>query len=148
MKCSRHAGMKTMQMLSALILLWMAQGIFAQTFNYITPADLKQRLESGAQPILLDIQVEKEYVKHHLPGTVPTYAYPVKSDEERVKLKPAVAKILATNKDVVIICPGGEQGAKNAYTFLKEQGVPEKRMRILEKGQAGWPYPEMLSKAK
>lgn len=39
-------------------------------------------------------------------------------------------------------------GAENAYSYLKEQGVPEKRMRILEKGQNGWPYPEMLEKAK
>ena len=140
--------MKTLQMSAALILLCVAQAVFAQSFNYIKPADLKQRLESGEQPFLLDIQVENEYSQHHLPGTVPTYAYPAQSSEERGKIKPAVAKILATNKDVVIICPGGGRGAENAYNFLKEQGVPEKRMLILERGQGGWPYPEMLSKAK
>ncbi len=148
MKHSSYVGLKAMKTSLALILMLAAQGVFAQSFNYITPADLKQRLQSAEQPFLLDIQVEKEYVQHHLPGAVPTYAYPVKSDGERAALKPAVANILATNKDVVIICPGGGQGAKNAFTFLKKQGVPQKRMRILEKGQRGWPYPELLSSAR
>lgn len=118
--------------------------VLAQTFNYITPADLKKRLESGDKPLLLDIQVEPEYAKHHLPGALPTYAYPAKTDAERAKLKPALSKILASKEEVVIVCPGGGSGAKNTYDFLKSQGVPESRMRILEKGQNGWPYQELV----
>jgi rhodanese-related sulfurtransferase len=143
----RHRGCD-LGTLAALVLLVAAPGAVGQSFNYMTPAELKQRLESGTPPFLLDIQVEKEYAQHHLPGTFPTYAYPARSDEEREKLKPAVGKILAGRQDVVIICPAGGQGAKNAYSFLREQGVPESRMRILEKGQRGWPYPEMLSAPK
>jgi rhodanese-related sulfurtransferase len=133
---------------AALLVLLATSGVLAESFNYMTPAELKQRLESGNPPFMVDIQVEKEYARHHLPGTFPTYAYPARSEEEREKLKPAVGQILATKQDVVIICPAGGQGAKNAYRFLKEQGVPESRMRILEKGQGGWPYPEMLSTTK
>ena len=66
-----------------------------------------------------------------LPGAVPTYAYPAKTDEERAKLRPAVSRILSSKEDVVIVCPGGGSGAKNTYDFLKAQGVPEDRMRIL-----------------
>jgi thiosulfate/3-mercaptopyruvate sulfurtransferase len=132
--------------------LWSVAGVWllaapvvlAQAFNYISPADLKKRLESGDKLLLLDIQVEPEYAKHHLPGALPTYAYPAKTDEERAKLKPALSKILASKEEVVIVCPGGGSGAKNAFDFLRSQGVPESRMRILEKGQNGWPYQELV----
>jgi thiosulfate/3-mercaptopyruvate sulfurtransferase len=131
--------------LLSLTLLLTAGWAGAQTFNMISPADLKKRLESGDKPMLLDIQVEADYAKHHLPGAVPTYAYPAKSDEERARLKPAIGKILASKDDVVIVCPAGGGGARNTYDFLKSQGVPESRMRILEKGQKGWPYAEMVT---
>jgi thiosulfate/3-mercaptopyruvate sulfurtransferase len=134
--------------LAAAALLVAAPLALAQSYNYISPVDLKQRLESGNKPMLLDIQVEKEYAQHHLPGAVPTYAYPAKTDEERAKLKSAVSKILSTKDEVVIVCPGGGSGAKNTYDFLKAQGVPESRMRILEKGQKGWPYPELVTQNK
>ena len=117
----------------------------AQTFNTITPAELKKRLESGDKPMLLDIQVEADYARHHLPGAVPTYAYPAKSEDERARLKPAVRQILAGKDDVVIVCPAGGGGARNTYEFLKSQGVPESRLRILEKGQKGWPYAELVT---
>ena len=117
----------------------------AQSFNMITPAELKKRLESGDKPMLLDIQVEADYARHHLPGALPTYAYPAKSDEERARLKPAISRILSSQDDVVIVCPAGGGGARNTYEFLKSQGVPESRMRILEKGQRGWPYAEMVT---
>lgn len=120
----------------------------AQSYNYISPAELKQRLESGGKPMLLDIQVENDYARHHLPGALPTYAYPAASDEERARLKPTLGRILASQDDVVIVCPGGGSGAKNTYDFLKAQGVPESRMRILEKGQKGWPYPELVTQGR
>ena len=145
MQDSPFSTKKALTILSALVFCSAPQCVFAQSFNYISPVELKQRLESASIPFLLDIQVEKDYAQHHLRGTVATYAYPAKSEDERAKLRPAIQKILATNQEVVIICPAGGQGAKNAYTYLKEQGVPENRMRILEKGQRGWPYPEMLT---
>lgn len=148
MKPAFRSSVGATRAFASLALLCAAQWAVAQSFNHISPDDLKRRLQSGDKPILLDIQVEKEYAQHHLPGAVPTYAYPAKSDEERAKLKPALAKILAAKEEVVIVCPGGGSGARNTYTFLKEQGVPESRLRILEKGQKGWPFPEMVTTAK
>jgi rhodanese-related sulfurtransferase len=111
----------------------------AQSYNTISPADLKQRLESANKPMLLDIQVE---------DAVATPAYPAKTDAERSKLKPAISKILSSKDDVVIVCPAGGGGARNTYDFLKSQGVPESRMKILEKGQKGWPYKELITQGK
>lgn len=133
---------------AASTLLAAAPSAFAQTYNAIAPAELKQRLDAGDKPLLLDIQVEADYAKHRLPGAVPTYAYPAKTDAERAKLRPVVGRILSSKEDVVIVCPGGGSGARNTYDFLKSQGVPENRLRILEKGQKGWPYPELVTKDK
>ncbi len=121
---------------------------WAQAMNMITPAELKKRLESGDKPLLVDIQLEPDFAQHHLPGAMPTFAYPAKSDEERARLKPALNKILASKDDVVIVCPAGGGGAKNTYEFLKSQGVAESRLRILEKGQRGWPYPELVKQGQ
>jgi thiosulfate/3-mercaptopyruvate sulfurtransferase len=45
---------------------------------------------------------------------------------------------------VVIVCPRGGGGAKRAYDHLAGQGVTGGRLFILEQGQQGWPYPELL----
>lgn len=137
---------RLLRALAAAALAVAAPLALAQSYNYISPADLKQRLESNSKPLVIDIQVESDYAKHHVPGAVPTYAYPAKTDAEREKLKPAISKIMSTQEDVVIVCPGGASGAKNTIDYLKSQGVPEKRLLILEKGQRGWPYPELTVK--
>ena len=145
MKTEASPSSRWARVLATAALLVAMPLALAQSYNYISPAELKQRLESSDKPMLLDIQVEKDYVQHHLPGAVPTYAYPAKTDDERAKLKPAVSRILSSKEEVVIVCPAGGSGAKNTYDFLKAQGVPESRIRILEKGQKGWPYPELVT---
>lgn len=145
---NRHplAAGRLSRLAAAAALMIAAPLAFAQSYNYISPSDFKQRLESGNKPLVVDIQVESDFAKHHVPGAVPTYAYPAKTDAERDKLKPMISKIMSTQDDVVIVCPGGATGAKNTIDYLKSQGVPEKRLLILEKGQRGWPYPELTVK--
>lgn len=146
---SKHSVWRRVAMGATALTLALAMPLaIAQQYNYIAPTELKQQLQSGAKPILLDIQVEADYAKHHLPGAVPTYAYPAKTDAERAKLQPTVSQIMASKEDVIIVCPGGGSGAKNTVDYLKAQGVPESRMKILEKGQKGWPFPELVTTGK
>lgn len=146
---SMHSVWRRVAMGATALTLTLATPLaLAQQYNYIAPTELKQRLESGGKPILLDIQVESDYSKHHLPGAVPTYAYPAKTDAERAKLQPTVSQIMASKEDVIIVCPGGGSGAKNTVDYLKAQGVPESRMKILEKGQKGWPFPDLVKSGK
>jgi rhodanese-related sulfurtransferase len=105
-------------------------------------------LQSPTKPLLIDIQVEPEFAAHHLPGAVPTLAYPAKTAAERAKLVPIVETIKASQGDVVIMCPGGGTGAKNTVDFLRSQGIPESRLKILEKGRNGWPFPDVVVKGK
>ena len=121
---------------------------YGESYNYISAFDLKKRIESGAQVFLLDIQVEKEYSKHHIVNTFATYAYPVESIGDRAKLKSALGKIRNSKEDIIIICPRGAGGAKRTYDYLQAEGIVSNRLYILEKGQSGWPYPELIAATK
>lgn len=107
-------------------------------YNYISAAELENRLKSGQPTHVVDIQVEAEYNQHHIKGATPTFAYPVKSDADKAKLATEVPRLKATANPVVIICPRGAGGATRTYDYLLSQGLPAERLLILEKGQEGW----------
>ena len=48
----------------------------------------------------------------------------------------------------MVVCPRGKGGAMNSYDYLKTQGIPEERLRILEGGMAGWPFKELLKQGR
>lgn len=129
-----------------LLVLGIVSSAVAGDYNYISSKDMKQKIDAGTELIIVDIQVEKEYKQHRLPGSIATYAYPVKTDKERAMIDKAVEQFSKTGNDVVVVCPRGKGGAKRCYDYMKSQGVPEEKMTILEKGIAGWPFPEILEK--
>lgn len=131
--------------LTGIMLLW-AGLCLAGSFNYLGPEELKTQLANPQSLVLLDIQVEPEFSAHHIDGAIATYAYPVKSDDDRAKLAAVLEKAKQGSEPVVIVCPRGAGGAERAYTYLKEQGIEEARLKILTGGQAAWPYPELLAK--
>lgn len=115
-------------------------------YNYIAPGDLKTKLETGVPMTVVDIQVKEEFEKHHITGVVPTYAYPVKVPADRAQLEPVLEQVAGNSDPVVIVCPRGGGGAKRTYDYFAEKGISTDRLFILEKGQAGWPYEELLEK--
>ena len=122
-----------------LLALWPAAPARAgNTFQYMSGQELEQRLRASHPVIVLDIQVEAEYEQHHVKGATPTYAYPVKSQEDKAKLDKALPDLKRSSAPVVVVCPRGAGGAERTYAYLKDQGIPEARLYILEKGQAGW----------
>lgn len=129
-----------------LILMVLAVPAFAGDFNYVSPEKVKNWIESGTPVTIVDIQVADEFDAHHLPGSVATFAYPVKTDKDRAKLDKAVAQAKTAGTPVVIVCPRGGGGAERCYDYMKDQGIAEARLLILEKGMAGWPYKAMLEK--
>ncbi|EQB89862.1 rhodanese-related sulfurtransferase [Clostridium punense] len=114
-------------------------------FKYYTADQVKESIEKKKDMILLDIQVENEYKEHHIKGVIPTYAYPVKTDDEKKKLDAALPKLEGT-APIVIVCPGGAGGAERTYDYLKTKGIKEDRLFILEKGQKAWPHADLLEK--
>ena len=107
-------------------------------YNYISATDLETRLNANLPTNIVDIQVEDEFTQHHIKGATPTYAYPVKSDTDRIKLDAIVEELKANTDPVVIVCPRGAGGAKRTYDYLLQQEISAERLLILEKGQAGW----------
>ncbi len=138
--------MKKLFVLTTLLVFLLKSLAFAQ--NMVKPEVFKQWLESKKPLIIVDIQPPDEFAKHHFVGSIETNAFPVKTDEEKARLNKAVEKIKASNADVVIVCPRGRSGAKNAYEYLKSKGIDERRLYILEGGIAGWPYKEILKKGR
>jgi len=118
----------------------------AASYNYISAEEMKEKFTAGEDIIIVDIQVKEEYEQHHLPGSVATYAYPVKSETERAAIDIAVAKYNETGELVVIVCPRGKGGAKRTYDYMMSQNVLEDKLTILENGMSGWPYQDLLER--
>lgn len=131
----------------ALLGLLNVAAIF-DTFNYLEPDQFKGWLESGKPVIIVDIQVKDEFAAHHFSGSMETNAYPVKTEAEKKRIDPVVARFRETGHDVVVVCPRGGGGAKRCYSYLKDQGVPEGKLTILKGGVEKWPYPAMLVQSK
>ena len=128
------------------ILLLCANASIAESYNYITAEQMKEKMTAGDDIIIVDIQVRKEFDQHHLNGSIATYAYPVKTKTERAAIDQAVARYHESGNPVVIVCPRGKGGAKRCYDYMKSQNVPTEKLTILEKGMAGWSYQEFVEK--
>lgn len=126
--------------LAALIVLVLPIMAWATDYNYISQDDMRARLSSNDKMHIVDICPVDLYAEKHLPGSVETNAYPVKTDEERAKLTPLLDDLTADNDDIVIVCPGGRGGAKRTYDYFMKNGIAESRLLILEHGMKGWPY--------
>ncbi len=96
--------------------------------------------------VLVDIQVKDEFSLHHFKNSIETNSFPVETEEQRKMINPAVAAAKAAGTDVVVVCPRGGGGAKRCYTYLKDQGIAEEKLFILEGGVDKWPYKEMMEK--
>ena len=140
-----------MKKLTAVILVLIAffnVAALFESFNYLEASKMKEWIDTGKPLIIVDIQVKEEFDAHHLQGSIETKAFPVKTDEQRSMIDPAVQAYKEKGHDVVVVCPRGGGGAKRCYSYLKSQGVPEDKLTILKGGIAKWPYKEMLASNK
>lgn len=140
-----HRQILSIALALAACMLLFTGSAFAGSYNYITPEQVKANLKHKTPMHVLDIQVADAYAKHHLPGAMQSCAYPVKSAEDKAKLDGFIGEISKDAAPVVIVCPRGKGGAERTYEHLKEKGIAESRLLILEGGQDGWPYPESLA---
>ncbi len=127
-----------------LVMVMLAVPAYAGGYNYVSADKVKSWIETGSPVNIVDIQEPEEFKAHHLPGAIATYSYPVKSDSDKAKLDNAVAECQKNPAPVVIVCPRGKGGAERCYDYLKEKGIAEDRLLILEDGQLGWPHKEMV----
>lgn len=118
----------------------------SKEYKYITAAELKTDIENKKDIVILDIQPKDAFDEHHIKGAIPTYAYPAKTADETAKLDNVINEQKDNKTPIIIVCPGGGQGAKNTWDYLEEKGIDVSRLLILENGQKGWPYDNLLDK--
>lgn len=140
--------MRKMSILLIALLATLNMAFIFDSYRYIEPDQFKTWLESSKPMHIVDIQVEKEFVANHFPGSIETYAYPVETDPQRKQLDAALVEAKKNNNEVVIICPRGGGGAKRTYDYLKAGGVAEERLFILKGGVEKWPHRQMLKNSK
>ena len=107
MSCSRYCSFLLLAILLVFSVAWAGEG----KYNYISAKDLEARLNASQPTNIVDIQVEEEFSQHHIKGAIPTYAYPVKSDDDRAKIDTTVEQLRTNADPVVIVCPRGAGGA-------------------------------------
>lgn len=112
-------------------------------YNYISAEKTAELIRDDASKlVLVDIQEKEDFEEEHLKGAISTYAYPVKTDEERARLAALLPSIKPDQK-VIVICPRGGGGADRAYDFLLKSGVKKENLVTLTDGQYGWPRDEI-----
>lgn len=126
--------------LGVLILISQASTSIADEYKYISPEALQGRIKAGdSSMIILDICPVEQFTKGHIPGAIGINAYPAQSPEEIARLEAALPKLVG-EKDIIVICPGGDGGAKRTIDIYKSKGIDPKRLLILEYGMNEWPY--------
>lgn len=108
-------------------------------YNYITADETAKLMrEDASKLVLVDIQEKPDFTEEHLKGALATYAYPVKTEEEKTRLA-ALLPEFKPNQKIIIICPRGGGGADRAYDFYLEKGVKKEQLFTLKGGQYEWP---------
>ena len=111
-------------------------------YHYISPEDVAKAIRAKDKITVLDTVPKDKFDQQHITGAVPSYAYPAETDEQKALLKAAVEKIDPEHK-IVIVCMRGKRGATNAINYLREIGVANDRLLILEGGATGWPADQL-----
>ncbi len=126
-------------------ILLAAQGASASlAYNYISSDSFMKILQEKQAVHMLDIQKKNDYLRHHFAHSVGTSAYPVKTDQEKSRIKDMISTLQTTEDLIVIIGPRGTRAEQRTYAYLLDQGIAPKRLAILAKGTRGWPAPEIL----
>jgi len=93
----------------------------------ITPTELKSRLDSGNEMIVVDMRQAWEYQSGHIPGAKHMFIQEI----------PARVNELPQDVDIVFQCWHGNT-SQGACGFVIENGWPAERIFSLQGGMAGW----------
>jgi rhodanese-related sulfurtransferase len=133
--------MKLTWFLLAAVQLAVACPSWSNSYHYIRPDQLHGKLNSGSSMILIDISPAALFSQKHIPGSIKTQAFPVKTTAEKTRLDKVLPLIDASDDTaIIIICPRGGQSAQRAFDHLKARGVNSERMKILAGGILAWPH--------
>lgn len=119
-------------------------------YQYITPDELKTKIEAKEDMLLLSVQTKDSYKEDgHLHGSIETKAYPANTEDLRKRLDKVTDKLTENDLPIYVMCMEGKGGAENAISYyVNEKKIDQTRFYIIEGGIKGWPFPEMLESSK
>lgn len=94
--------------------------------RYITPADLKIKLDKGEDISIIDTRQEEKYIECHLPGAVSVPQISIPNNLEKFPLE----------GEVIIYCQYGMK-SEQVFLYLKEK-AKRRNIYILEGGIYQW----------
>lgn len=93
----------------------------------ITVQELKERIDAGTAPVMIDVREPNEWDRQHLPGI------------EKISLGVLPAKVFdlehLRDQEVVLMCRSGGRSGR-ATEFLRQQGFS--KVRNLTGGMLAW----------
>ncbi len=107
---------------------WAMENKFEGMLEGITSVELKEMIEAGERPLVLDVRAPWECKSLNLPLEV--LNIPLGQLRRRISEVPR-------DKDIVVLCKSGTRGYE-AYCILKAEGFD--RVRVLEGGLVAWPF--------
>ena len=93
----------------------------------LSVSELKQRMQDGNAPIIIDVRDEDEYLAGHIPGAI---MVPAKQMEHHLDMMEQYRK-----EDIVLYCQSGRR-ASAAATVLENAGF--KKVKLLQGNYPGW----------
>ncbi|ERP85291.1 hypothetical protein Q670_06300 [Alcanivorax sp. P2S70] len=93
----------------------------------ISISELKQAMQSGNTPIIIDVRDEDEYLAGHIPGAI---LVPAKNVEHHLDMLEKYQK-----EEIVLYCQSGRR-ASAAATTLENAGF--KHVKLLDGNFPGW----------
>lgn len=120
--------------------LTFVSSVFSADYRYLSKEDLLDWLSQNKNMKIVDIQPKDEFVKKHIDSAMPTYAFPVKKEEEKKMVEAVLPELKSNDLPIVVVCPRGGGGARNTYDLLKSKGIDENRLYILTGGMSTWDY--------
>ncbi len=128
--------------LTFVLSITLASVSIAKNYNQISPQELKTRIDAGdianGKLMIFSSQNPKEFATGYLPIAIQTFARPLEKEEDYRKLDIVLARAKQTKEDIVVICPRGGSGATRPYDYLVENGIDNKRLFVLTKGQEAY----------
>jgi hypothetical protein len=127
MKIQRHVGLMTV-MAAFLVLFLAGNGECRKDgYNYISIQEFKARMDAGdhenGSMAVMTSQTEKEYATGCIDAAYPTYARPLKTDEDLAKLNPFLEKSKILMQMSSSSVRGERAGRKYPMTISKNMAL-------------------------
>ena len=139
MKAGGNTIKKTAGRVAVLVFMTAGTPLAGIEYNPVDSDSFKKLLQNKEPVHLVDIQEKNDFQLHHFSKSIETAACPVKSVQDKSRIKEIVSDLQTTDDPVVIIGSRGTRAAQRGWPACLgiEQGIASQRRAILKKSING-----------